>query len=78
MESTLIKHPRQRLKGPDIGYLTVDTNLIVTSCNQQAAAIIGVDRENLLQARLVEVIAADHRFRPLHDHLCKPRQKETD
>ncbi|MEE4314807.1 MAG: sigma 54-interacting transcriptional regulator [Desulfofustis sp.] len=78
MESTLIKHPKQRLKGPDIGYLTVDTNLIVTSCNQQAAAIIGVDRKDLLQARLVEVIAADHRFRPLHDHLCKPRHKETD
>lgn len=78
MESRRATPPRQRLKGPDIGYLTVDPNLVVTSCNEQAAAIIGIDREDLLQTRLVEVIATDQRFQPLHECLSKPLHKLTN
>jgi len=61
-----------RLKRPDIGYLTISADGVATSCNSRAAAILGTDEEHLVGSRLVDLLAEDKRFLPLHNRLAKP------
>ncbi len=72
MEISLVQHARQRLKGPDIGYLTIAADLTVTSFNDRATAIIGIDQGLLLHAKLTSILSDDERFRPLFERLNKP------
>ena len=65
-------HIKQRLKNPDIGYVTIDDNGIVTSCNDLAASILGTSTEQLIQQKLVKVLTADKRFKTLADRLSIP------
>lgn len=63
---------RQRIKGPDIGYVTIDAGCMVSSCNTQAAMILGTDRDNLLDTNILEILAKDQRFEPLYERLSDP------
>lgn len=63
-----------RLKGPDIGYITIDAQGLVSSCNELAAMLVGTDRENLLDQNLVGLLSADHRFGPLTERLAQPSE----
>lgn len=72
MQTTIRPYPRQRLRGPDIGYVTIDTDGLVTSCNEQAATILGVDRAALLHTPFTSHIATIPRFRPLYERLSRP------
>ena len=63
---------RQRIKGPDIGYVTIDAGCMVSSCNTQAAMILGTDRDNLLDTNILEILAKDQRFKPLYKRLSDP------
>ncbi|NNK95667.1 MAG: PAS domain-containing protein, partial [Desulfobacterales bacterium] len=58
-----------RLRGADIGYLTIDLHGTVRSCNEKAAAILNREYTQLLDSKLIAVLAADKRFQKLHDRL---------
>jgi PAS domain S-box-containing protein len=65
-----IRH--QRLKGPDIGYITLTADGVISSCNELAAGFIGALDENLINRPLLELIEDDRRFIPLVTRLKKP------
>ena len=59
-----------RLRGPDVGYLTIDQNSTIRSCNEKAAAILNIEYTQLyIDSKLIAVLAADKRFQKLHDRL---------
>ncbi|HBH30323.1 MAG TPA: hypothetical protein DDX81_00165, partial [Desulfofustis sp.] len=62
----------QRIKGPDIGYITLTGSGVVSSCNELAAGFIGSTMAQLLHQPLLSAIEDDHRFIPLVTRLRKP------
>ncbi|MEJ2136859.1 MAG: sigma 54-interacting transcriptional regulator [Desulfofustis sp.] len=63
-----------RIKNPDIGYVTIDEQGQICSCNDQAAALLNLGSSQLLNKRLADVIAADSRFAPLAERLKEPEK----
>ncbi|MGI9537963.1 MAG: sigma 54-interacting transcriptional regulator, partial [Desulfocapsaceae bacterium] len=61
-----------RIKNPDIGYITIDEQGRICSCNELAAALLNADGTQLLNNRLDEVIAGDYRFEQLAERLKEP------
>ena len=58
-----------RLRGPGVGYITIDQNGTVKSCNEKAAAILDKDYKQLLGCNLNELLRADRRFHELQERL---------
>jgi PAS domain S-box-containing protein len=54
-----------RIKDPDIGYITIDSQGRISSCNEQAASLLGSTREQLIDQNIQAMIPADQRFEPL-------------
>ena len=54
-----------RIKNPDIGYITIDRDGRVCSCNDQAAALLDTTPEVLLEQTIHAAIESDPRFEPL-------------
>ena len=65
---------KQKLRGPDIGYITIDAETVVSSCNDLAAMILGTDRDNLLDKHILDVLDTDPRFAPLVKRLAQPAE----
>ncbi len=68
-----------RIKNPDIGYITIDADGLISSCNDLAAALLDADCQSLLNKRLSDHISGDQRFSPLSQRLndtAKPLQNE--
>ena len=63
-----------RIKNPDIGYITIDVEGCICSCNNLAAALLNMSSSQLLGTRLADVIAADSRFEPLTERLKEPQK----
>lgn len=61
-----------RIKNPDIGYITIDEEGRICSCNDLAAALLRADGTQLLNSRLTDAIAGDNRFKPLAERLKEP------
>ena len=61
-----------RIKNPDIGYITIDEEGRICSCNDLAAALLRADGTQLLNSRLADAIAGDNRFKPLAERLKEP------
>ena len=61
-----------RIKNPDIGYITIDEEGRICSCNDLAAALLKADGTQLLNSRLADAIAGDNRFKPLAERLKEP------
>lgn len=70
MENTI----NTRIKNPDIGYITIDEQGQICSCNDQAAALLNLGSSQLLNKRLADVIAADSRFAALAERLKEPEK----
>jgi len=51
------------------GYVTVDENWLITSCNQKAAIILGRDREDIIGQHCRDVFSSDPRFRTISSQL---------
>ncbi|MEJ2058370.1 MAG: PAS domain-containing protein, partial [Desulfofustis sp.] len=58
-----------RIKKPDIGYITIDRDGRITSCNEQSAALLGASMEELLGQTIHAAVADDPRFAPLAQRL---------
>ncbi len=70
-----MEHNRNtRIKNPDIGYITIDDEGLICSCNDQAAVLLNSGISQLLSARLRDVIAPDSRFEPLAERLKDPEK----
>ena len=70
-----MEHNRNtRIKNPDIGYITIDDQGRICSCNDLAAALLNSDSPQLLNTRLSDVIASDDRFGPLAKRLKDPEK----
>ncbi len=54
-----------RIKNPDIGYITIDRDGRIRSCNEQSAALLGTREEELLGQTIHAAVADDPRFAPL-------------
>ncbi|MBT8356104.1 MAG: PAS domain-containing protein, partial [Desulfofustis sp.] len=65
---------KNRIKNPDIGYITIDSEGCICSCNDLAATLLGSESSQLLNTRLVDVIASDNRFAPLAKRLKEPEK----
>jgi len=52
------------------GYLTVDTNWIVSACNQKASLILGISSKNLVGKSCQEVFRNDERFKEIAPRLA--------
>jgi len=63
-----------RIKNPDIGYITIDRDGSVRSCNEQAASLLGTTQEKLLGQTINAAVSADPRFEPLAQRL---KNRET-
>jgi PAS domain S-box-containing protein len=63
---------QRRLHGTDIGYITLDGNGIISSCNPLAAAKLSATPEQLRDQYIIEILAKDDRFAPLLDRLRLP------
>ena len=63
---------KQRLKSPDIGYVTIDCKGTISSCNDLAARILGSSTEQILQQNFCDILASDQRFETLYDRLSIP------
>ena len=63
---------QRRIRGTDIGYVTVDGNGIITSCNSLAAIRLSSTTEKLLDRNFCDILAADERFTPLLERLKLP------
>ena len=61
-----------RIRGTDIGYITVDGSGVITSCNSLAAIRLSANPEQLIDRDILDVLANDERFRPLYDRLKLP------
>jgi len=61
-----------RIKNPDIGYITIDEEGRICSCNDLAATLLNADGTQLLNNRLADAIAGDNRFEPLAERLKEP------
>ena len=61
-----------RIKNPDIGYITIDEEGRICSCNDLAAGLLNADGTQLLNNRLADAIAGDNRFEPLAERLKEP------
>lgn len=63
-----------RIKNPDIGYITIDAQGIICSCNELAARLLDTECEVLRDSLLRTIIASDNRFEPLTKRLSDPRE----
>jgi len=59
----------RKIKNPDIGYITLDANGLISSCNDLAAALLDSDCSSLVNTSILGKIAADERFAPLAKRL---------
>ena len=64
--------PKKRLRGPDNGYITINHEGIVTSCNNRAAKILELEVDQVLGHHLLSVILSNNRFKQLTERLKKP------
>ncbi len=64
-EKNMENNRNSRIKDPDIGYVTIDSQGRISSCNDQAAVLLGSTREQLIDEKIQTAIAADQRFEPL-------------
>lgn len=53
----------------DSGYVTVDSNWLITSCNSMAARVLGQSESFLLGKDCREIFCSDERFRQICSHL---------
>ncbi len=65
---------KNRIKNPDVGYITIDSDGRICSCNDLAATLLGSEGSQLLNTRLADVIASDNRFAPLAKRLNEPEK----
>ena len=64
--------PNKRLRAPEIGFITLDNNGIITSCNARAAQTLGYREKQLAGQNLAQLLSRDERFQPLTQRLKKP------
>ena len=64
--------PDKRLRGPDNGYITINHEGIVSSCNNRAAAILDKPLESIIGMNLYSVKKKKKRFQPIAERLNKP------
>ena len=67
--------PNKRLRGPDNGYITINHEGIVTSCNNRAAKILATEADRVLGHHLYSILLPYKRFAPLATRLEKPVHK---
>ena len=63
-----------RIKNPDVGYITVDAEGAIRSCNDLAARLLDTECDVLRNSKLSDIISSDDRFEPLAERLSYPRE----
>jgi PAS domain S-box-containing protein len=51
------------------GYVTVDENWMVTTCNQKASIILGIDNQDIIGKHCRDIFANDPRFKDICAHI---------
>jgi PAS domain S-box-containing protein len=69
-ETTVRPHTAPETESLASGYVTVDENWIVTTCNQKASVILGLESQDIIGKHCRDIFANDPRFQPICAHIA--------